>query len=607
MAIRLQAHARACAGVPCGVPAAAVHRATRVAAIAAILLLAALATASGATLTRYPWLNRVTPDSVLIAWQTDVASPGKVIYAQTPGAWTEAADPATSRDHAVTLTGLTPATLYFYEVVSGTDTLTAGDCFFRSAPATAEPFRFAAFGDLGRATAEQKEIAARIDTLGASLAIVTGDIIYEAGEAANFTPQYFDIYNGPAFRTLSHTPFYTCLGNHDLLTADGQPYLDAFHLPDNSGTERYYSFDHGDAHFVALEITVEDTAPDAAMLTWLDADLAATTKWWKFVFFHVPPYSNLAAHGDDATIAAAVGPILTARDVDLVFLGHNHYYERTYPISGGAGAVVNALQEPSYLDPGAPIYITAGTAGRMLYPLGTAPSYEAYANSTWHALAVTVAGNTLIAEAFDRTGYVFDTFTLTKTVPSAVTVASFEAIPDAEGVRLRWRTGSASRHAGFNVYRSAGEGAPRARLNTDGLLTGGPEYALLDRTAEEGVTYTYRLGAVDLDGREEIVGEARAARGPALRLAIGRPTPNPFSGSTGIAFTLDRARRVRVTLADLQGRVVRVLEEGELAAGPHAVRWDGRDAGGRPVASGIYFAVVDAGGAVARARIVRLR
>jgi 3',5'-cyclic AMP phosphodiesterase CpdA len=580
---------------------------SRAAALATAALLLTAEVATGATLTRYPYLNRVTPDSVLIAWQTDVASPGRVVYAQTPGAWSEAADAATGPDHAVTLTGLLPGTVYVYGVVSGTDTLTAGDCFFRTAPAEPEPFRFAAFGDLGRATPEQREIAARIDTLGASLAIVTGDIIYEAGEATNFTPQFFDIYNGPSFRTLSHTPFYTSLGNHDVITANGQPYLDAFHLPDNSGTERYYSFDYGDAHFAALEITVENTAPSAAMLTWLDADLAATTKWWKFVFFHVPPYSNLGAHGDDATIAAALGPILTARGADVVFQGHNHFYERTYPISGGAGTVVSASQEPAYVNPGAPIYVTAGTAGRSLHALGAAPAYEVYANSTWHAVVVTVAGNTLLAEVFDRAGRVFDSFTLTKTVPSAVTLASFEALPDAEGVRLRWRAGTAGRHAGFNVYRSGAEGDRSARLNTGGLVTGGPDHTLLDRTAEPGVMYTYRLGAVDLDGREEIVGEARGARGPAPRFAIGRPAPSPFEGSTVLAFTLDRARRVRVTIADLQGRVVRVLEDASLDAGPHALRWDGRDDGGRPVASGIYFAIVNADGTVARTRIARLR
>jgi 3',5'-cyclic AMP phosphodiesterase CpdA len=552
-------------------------------------------------------VNRVTESSVLIAWQTDVSSPGKVIYGETPGTWIEAADAATTQNHAVTLAGLEPATVYFYAIVSGIDTLSSGADFFRTAPSGPEPFRFAAFGDLGRATPEQKEMAARIDTLGASLAIVTGDIIYEAGEAANFTPQYFDIYNGPSLRTLARTPFYTSLGNHDVITSSGQPYLDAFYLPDNSGTERYYSFDHGDAHFAALEITVENTAPGAAMLAWLDADLAATAKRWKFVFFHVPPYSNLGSHGDDPTIAASLGPILTARGVDIVFQGHNHYYTRTYPISGGTGTVVNAAQEPAYVDPGAPIYVTAGTAGRGLHALGTSPAYEVFSRSTWHAVAVTVVGNSLLAQTFERDGRIIDTFSLTKDEPTAVALASFSAAEDPEGVLLRWRVGSASRHAGFNVYRSESTADLGPRLNAGGLITGGPDHTLLDRAAQAGVTYTYRLGAVDRDGREEILGLVRGSRGAAPRLAIGRPAPNPFDVSTGIAFTLDRARRVRATIADVHGRVVRVLADRQMAAGPHGLRWDGRDAGGRPAASGLYFAVVDAGGMVARARIVRLR
>jgi len=200
------------------------------AVIAATMAFAAPADAL--TMTRHPWIALQTTTSVLIAWQTDALAPGKVLYAANPLlGWSEASqDPPDRVDHAVTLSGLTPDTYYFYRIVCGVDTLTSGVDFFKTAPLAPAPFRFLAFGDIGVRTAAQFEIAARIDTLNADLAILTGDIIYESGEAQNFTPQYFDVYR----KTIRRIPFYPSLGNHDEYTAAGQGYLDAFYLPSNN-------------------------------------------------------------------------------------------------------------------------------------------------------------------------------------------------------------------------------------------------------------------------------------------------------------------------------------------------------------------------------------
>ena len=375
---------------------------------------ASRAIADALTLTRYPSVWLQTPSSTLIAWQTDVPSPGKVLFGVTPDLGSETSHAGSASDHSVALTGLTPGSQYFYRIVSGVDTLTTGGDTFRTAPVTTEPFRFLAFGDPGRATPEQIAVAARIESLHADLAILTGDIIYEGGEAANFTPQYFDIYRP----TIARIPFYPCLGNHDVVTSNGQPYLDAFYLPTNNPTsiERYYSFDYSNAHFVALEVTVEGAAPSAAMRAWLDADLAATTKHWKFVFFHVPMYSNPGGHGGDAAIAASLEPILDARGVDIVFTGHNHFYTRTYPIMGGT--IVDSSQEPNYVNPSGPIYIVTGAAGRALYPLSGANGYEAFSKSTFHTTSVDVAGTQVSLAAVERDGTIFDSMTLFKDTPT---------------------------------------------------------------------------------------------------------------------------------------------------------------------------------------------
>lgn len=77
---------------------------------------------------------------------------------------------------------------------------------------------------------------------------------------------------------------------------------------------------------------------------------------------------------------------------------------------------------------------------------------------------------------------------------------------------------------------------------------------------------------------------------PGARNTLWQNEPNPFNPSTQIAFTLAREEPVTLTVLDVAGRRVRLLAEGPLAAGVvHRRRWDGRDDGGRPVASGVYF------------------
>ncbi|NNE33793.1 MAG: T9SS type A sorting domain-containing protein, partial [Rhodothermales bacterium] len=70
--------------------------------------------------------------------------------------------------------------------------------------------------------------------------------------------------------------------------------------------------------------------------------------------------------------------------------------------------------------------------------------------------------------------------------------------------------------------------------------------------------------------------------------------PNPFTETTTISYTLDQAYRLRVTVYDLNGRVVRQLVDRRLPQGKHEVTWDARDGGGKAVAAGVYLAVLQA-------------
>lgn len=91
------------------------------------------------------------------------------------------------------------------------------------------------------------------------------------------------------------------------------------------------------------------------------------------------------------------------------------------------------------------------------------------------------------------------------------------------------------------------------------------------------------------------------------RLLQHAPRPNPTAGVATLRFALPRADRATVRILDVSGRVIRTLVDGALPAGAHEVRWDGRDAAGRPVAAGVYWSRVESGVEKSHQKVTVLR
>ncbi len=83
--------------------------------------------------------------------------------------------------------------------------------------------------------------------------------------------------------------------------------------------------------------------------------------------------------------------------------------------------------------------------------------------------------------------------------------------------------------------------------------------------------------------------------------------PNPFGASTQIHFDLPRAGRVAVAVYDASGRQLRSLTDGIMTAGPHVLAWDGADASGRRVPSGVYFYLLTIDGQTEGRRVIVAR
>ena len=130
---------------------------------------------------------------------------------------------------------------------------------------------------------------------------------------------------------------------------------------------------------------------------------------------------------------------------------------------------------------------------------------------------------------------------------------------------------------------------------------------------------------IDLDAAAGFEHEWRAlaalSEGGTLGVPLGRlllpvPTPrdrllgahpNPFNPVTTLVFEMAESGPVSLALYDLSGRLLRRLVEGELPAGRHERRWDGRDAAGRRLASGLYLARFSRPGHTETCRLLLLK
>jgi hypothetical protein len=114
---------------------------------------------------------------------------------------------------------------------------------------------------------------------------------------------------------------------------------------------------------------------------------------------------------------------------------------------------------------------------------------------------------------------------------------------------------------------------------------------------------------------EDIMGLPSDGGGPAdvddppvsHRWALHQNMPNPCAGATEIRYELARPAVVSIKVYNPRGQVVKVLESGSRDAGPHAVRWGGRNTAGERVSSGVYFYKIDAGPYSATRKMLVLR
>jgi hypothetical protein len=344
--------------------------------------------AGDSVIRRRPYLQQVTSSAATIGWvsitpdgeRVEVTSPdGKALMSATGAREAVTVRNAGENQIWARVEGLQPSTIYCYEIV-GPEGALSGRIGFKTAPSAdgTEPIGFLAFGDSGGGGADQRALAAQMDTVPYELIIHTGDLAYDDGTIGQIEDTVFAIY-APLFQ---HLPFFPAAGNHEYNTLQGAPFRAVFSLPGDGG-EKWYSYDWGRIHFVAL-----DTEADyATQAKWLDADLAATALPWKIVYFHKPPYSS-GSHGSDLSLRKALEPVFVKHRVQLVLAGHDHDYERMHP------------QQGVY-------HIVTGGGGVGTRPVGTS-GFTAFSEDVIHFVYADVRVDEMILHAIDANGMEFD-------------------------------------------------------------------------------------------------------------------------------------------------------------------------------------------------------
>lgn len=375
-----------------------------------LLLFGAATHAAAVTLERGPYLQSTTTHSVIVVWEQDVATSATLEYGINQSYGQSVSSPSATK-HAVEIDGLQADTRYDYRILAGASELASGDGFHFDTSTNDGNVSFLVFGDSGTGNAWQMALAGRLVTESVDLILHTGDVVYSRGQQYNYNSRFF----APYADILRHTPIFPTLGNHDLDTDNGQPYLDNFHLPPGyQGGERLYSFDWGSAHFVSVETDTLD--PDR--IAWVDNDLAATDKPWKFVVGHNTAYS--CDGRPSAAVYDLLLPVIEAHDVAVYFGGHDHNYQRSYPLR--QNMAVQQANDPDFVDPPGTLHVVTGGGGDI-DSADDSCWYTSVALPAIHYMRVHLSASVLTLEAVDSTGTVFDHATITRTDPPVDAVA----------------------------------------------------------------------------------------------------------------------------------------------------------------------------------------
>ncbi len=343
---------------------------------------------------------------------------------------------------------------YFFRVYSDSSTKSKTMNFTTAQERDAKTLTFLVWGDSRSNPEARKALSKDLIELFPDIAftIHTGDVVSD-GLIQSEWNEYFEdteIVNG-------YKQGYFIEGNHERGFATKM--YDNIPLPSNGGNSRYYSFVWGSVGFVGLNTNNQEIWPHEKMpVFWLDRELYKYEQdkftLWKIAFMHAPFFNSMEGRSDLTDVIPAWCPLFEKYNLDLVFAGHNHYYERSYPMN--CKKEFDDSRETHFTNPKYPIYYITGGAAAPLYDRAEgeadykAPEYVAAYNSTYHFIVIKISVNdakketNIIAEAWgmakvdDEYGgvFLFDNISITKDLPEKYFDSDYETPEITSYVRM---------------------------------------------------------------------------------------------------------------------------------------------------------------------------
>lgn len=381
-----------------------------------------------------PYLQYATQTGIRIHWETADSctsflqygtakfNTGKVVWDATLRL------PGNSTIHHAVLHSLKPETVYFYRaisILSGGDSLISETGTFQTAVKDSTAFAFAVFSDSQFDHADPGAWG-RVSTQAwkerPNFALHAGDLVDRGHSKNDWVSQFF----APAHTFMKTIPMFSIPGNHE---DDAAHFYQYMYVP----LRYYYSFKYGNAEFFMIDTNqYQELGTD--MYNWLEQALAKSTAYWKFVVHHHPPYSSddndfgntyaeTSTLGDDEAIGLT--PLYDKYGVDIVFYGHIHTYERTWPIRNRKVDTKNGV-----------IYLNVGGAGgRLENPAPVRSWFSNKLRTVHHFGYIAIHDNTLQFQAIDDEGKLFDSFTLTGSRKGKMSRSITPAAPTATNER----------------------------------------------------------------------------------------------------------------------------------------------------------------------------
>jgi len=310
--------------------------------------------------------------------------------------------------HRVTVANITPGVIYKYRV--GDPDLALSDYYTFKSPPGNNTLVFTVYGDQGinKYSRMAVETAIKFDPI---FNIHVGDLSY-GGSKVDLWVRWFRIIEPLA----ATRPYLVTVGNHEYDGAGDLSDINIY-LPSSESSYNYW-FVWSNSFFLLVNLGPHDDATlDSNIYQWVNESLYYAREVlnikWVFVFLHYPPYSSGASHGS-SPVAKPLLELFDKYGVDIVFAGHEHNYERTYPLRSG---IVVSKNVSTYISPNGTIYVVVGGAGGGLYKnfIEPAPEWSAYREARYSIGVVEVSDDRVVFKAIDTvTGEIFDEFVIIK-------------------------------------------------------------------------------------------------------------------------------------------------------------------------------------------------